>query len=64
MTISKQFAMLCAEASCGVIFSAREYPTARCPLCGSEAVSIAKEESKRCSTQPGNGRTQLGKEAA
>ena len=65
MVIPFSLALLCVETACGAIFSAREYPRARCPLCGSEAVSIAKEESKRVSTHPGNDRTQiLGKEAA
>lgn len=43
MTIDPRMALQCAETACGAIFSAREYPRARCPLCGSEAVSLAAE---------------------
>lgn len=47
MTIDPRMALQCCEANCSVIFSARDYPRARCPLCGSEAVSLAAEEAKR-----------------
>lgn len=55
MTIDPRMAMQCAETACGAIFSAREYPRARCPLCGSEAVSLAAEEAKRLRRAAGEG---------
>lgn len=44
-------ALVCVEATCSAVISAREYPHHRCPVCGSECLSIAAEEAKRAARE-------------
>ena len=44
-------ALVCAEATCSAVISAREYPRHRCPVCGSECLSMAAEEAKRAARE-------------
>ncbi len=47
MVIRLSYAMVCVEQSCQVVFNALDYPSCRCPLCGSEAVNLAMAEQVR-----------------
>ena len=40
-------ALVCVESSCSWVACSREYPSHRCPQCGSEMVSLAVEEQRR-----------------
>ncbi|HQF40243.1 MAG TPA: hypothetical protein PK322_14090 [Opitutaceae bacterium] len=51
MTIPWSEALVCAETTCLTLFWQREYPDARCPLCGSEAIHLAASEARRATLQ-------------
>lgn len=44
-------ALVCVEATCSAVISSREYPSHRCPVCGSECLSMAAEEAKRAAIE-------------
>lgn len=47
MTIPYAEALVCVEEDCQAMFWQREYPSGRCPLCGSESVHLAAAEARR-----------------
>lgn len=51
MTIPYAEALVCVEEDCQAMFWQREYPDARCPLCGSEAIHLAASEARRATLQ-------------